>query len=234
MILQSSLLKKYLIKRQRRREEPVEQRSNIFSVCPEDSDPLESERSPFAKYQTLSTNADQSQVPRFNTVDATSVNLCSSREATSGGLPNISMRHKNSQENVSLSKVSVSALVPFPAKQRELSRHVSDPLWLEMEKTNLKRQHIKYHKYRKGWTEMSQQRRGKSLMERSFDKATDIIRAINEDADRRRKYPSLEEQLRNNVAEKTFVRPAVFRRDVEGLKGKGGRIVPLFDEVRVV
>ena len=61
---------------------------------------------------------------------------------------------------------------------------------------------------------MSHQRKGKSLMERSFEKAADNIKTINDDAERRRKYPSLEDQLRNNIAEKTFVHPGVLRRDV--------------------
>ena len=34
LTLQSSLIKKYLIKRQRKREEPTPSHSNIFSLCP--------------------------------------------------------------------------------------------------------------------------------------------------------------------------------------------------------
>ena len=71
-------------------------------------------------------------------------------------------------------------------------------------------------------------------MERSFEKATEHIRTINEDVEQRRKYPSFEKQLRNNIAEEKFVCPGAIRRDVEGLKGKGGGMVSLFDVVRIV
>ena len=80
---------------------------------------------------------------------------------------------------------------------------------------------------------MGRQRKGKSLMERSFKKATDLIRATNQEAERKRKYPPYEEQLRNAIAEKVFAEPGSLRSDIEGLRGKGGRMVPLFCEVRV-
>jgi hypothetical protein len=142
------------------------------------------------------------------------------------------MRPKVSQEDVSLSKLVSSESIAFPSKQRELIRHISDPLYVQMERNNMKRQQLIHRKYRKGWTEMGRQRKGKSLMERSFEKATDLIRSTNEDVERRRKYPPLEEQLRNSIAEKVFAEPGSLRSGIEGLKGKGGRMVPLFCEVR--
>ena len=83
-----------------------------------------------------------------------------------------------------------------------------------MEKSIMRRQQLRHLKYRKGWTEMGRQRKGKSLMERSLEKATDLIRATNEETARKRKYPPLEEQLRNNIAEKVFAEPGSLRRDV--------------------
>jgi len=233
LTLQSSLLKKYLIKRQRKREEPTPSHSNIFSLCPEDDQMLDSERYPFAKYQTLSTNADQSQVPRFSTVDATCQPVSSFREDCRGRLPQISMRLKLGKEDISLTKLTGSTPLAFPPKHKELVRHVSDPLHLQMENSNWKRQQLKHFKYRKGWTEMSRQRKGKSLVERSFDKSVDLIKAKNAEVERRRKYPVLEEQLRNCIAEKAFAEPGTLRSDIEGLRGKGGQFIPLFCEVRV-
>ena len=37
--------------------------------------------------------------------------------------------------------------------------------------------------------------------------------------------------LRNNIDEKTFVFPAAPNREVKGLKGKGGKVTALFEEV---
>ena len=133
-----------------------------------------------------------------------------------------------------MAKFNRSWLVPFPSRQKELSRHVSDPLHVQMEKSICKRQHQRHRKYRREWTEMGRQRKGKSLMERSLEKATEHIRTINEDAEQRRKCPSFEKQLRNSIDEETFVCPGAIRRDVEGLKGKGGRMLSLFDAVRIV
>ena len=36
------------------------------------------------------------------------------------------------------------------------------------------------------------------------------------------------------MVEKTFVQPALLRPDIEGLRGKGGKAVSLFEEVRIV
>lgn len=49
------------------------------------------------------------------------------------------------------------------------------------------------------------------------------------DAFRRKNTTHLEEMLRNNIDEKTFVFPATPCREIPGLKGKGGHVLPLFE-----
>jgi hypothetical protein len=66
-------------------------------------------------------------------------------------------------------------------------------------------------------------------MEKSFEKAAQIIGRINEDADKRRNTTHLEELLRNNIEEKTFVHPGYLKPELKGVRGKGGRAIPLFE-----
>jgi hypothetical protein len=40
--------------------------------------------------------------------------------------------------------------------------------------------------------------------------------------------------LRNNIEEKTFIFPGKLRPEIAGLKGKGGKVIPLFSEVYVI
>jgi hypothetical protein len=40
--------------------------------------------------------------------------------------------------------------------------------------------------------------------------------------------------LRNNIAEKTFVFPGKLKPEIPGLKGKGGKVIPIFSEVFMV
>lgn len=68
-------------------------------------------------------------------------------------------------------------------------------------------------------------RKEKSVIERSLEKADESIAHINLDARKRRNTTHLEEIVRNNIAEKTFIFPGRLRPEVEGLKGKGGKAV---------
>ena len=40
--------------------------------------------------------------------------------------------------------------------------------------------------------------------------------------------------LRNNIAEKTFIFPGRLRPELEGLKGKGGKVIPMFSEIYMI
>ena len=44
----------------------------------------------------------------------------------------------------------------------------------------------------------------------------------------------MEDIVRNNIAERTFANPALLRPDIKGVKGKGGKSISLFEEVRFV
>lgn len=81
---------------------------------------------------------------------------------------------------------------------------------------------------------MWQRRKEKSVIERSLQHAAQSIDHTNLDAHRRKNTSDLTQLLRNNIAEKTFIFPGRVRRDMQGLKGKGGKIVPLFSEVFLI
>lgn len=69
---------------------------------------------------------------------------------------------------------------------------------------------------------MAQQRRGKSLISHSFDYVTKNIEMSNRNTKERRKAIKLEDMLRNNVEEKTFLEFALLTPDLKGVKGRGG------------
>lgn len=65
-------------------------------------------------------------------------------------------------------------------------------------------------------------------------KAAQSIEHINFDAAKRKNTTDLSQMLRNNIAEKTFVFPGKIRSDISGLKGKGGKVIPIFSEVFMI
>ena len=71
-------------------------------------------------------------------------------------------------------------------------------------------------------------------MSRSFEKAVVNLLAIDRDAAERKNNAKLEDILRNNLEERTFACPGLLRPDIEGLRGKGGRMVPLFAEILTI
>lgn len=91
--------------------------------------------------------------------------------------------------------------------------------------------HLKHNLYQQKWTKSSTKRGSKSLLDRSFEKAALSIHHINADTQKRKNTAKLEDILRNNIQEKKMPSPATFNPEVQGLKGKGGKAVPLFQEV---
>ena len=72
------------------------------------------------------------------------------------------------------------------------------------------------------------------MIERCLQRAAQSIEHINLDAAKRKNTSDLSQMLRNNIAEKTFVFPGKIRPDISGLKGKGGKVVPIFSEVFMI
>ena len=58
-----------------------------------------------------------------------------------------------------------------------------------------------------------------------------MLENIRVDASRRKNTTNLQQMLRNNIDEKTFVFPGAPCREIAGLKGKGGNVIPLFEQI---
>jgi hypothetical protein len=67
-----------------------------------------------------------------------------------------------------------------------------------------------------------------------MQKAAQSIEYINLDASKRQNTSDLSQMLRNNIADKTFVFPGKIRPDISGVKGKGGKVIPIFAEVFMI
>ena len=143
-------------------------------------------------------------------------------------LPSISIALKRSQGQFSFGTKMKKQFTSGQRKGSQLVRHISDPFYMRLEKTNCPRTIKKHSKFENGWSKANDRRRGKSLMQRSFNKATYNLSVLNEDSEKRRKFPSFQQILRNNIAEKTFIHPAIPNPEIKGLQGRGGKMVPLF------
>jgi hypothetical protein len=208
---QAVLLKKYLLKRQRVREEPSPEHASIFRTAPPDEPEPPSDRDPFKKYQTLSTGGDNSSTLELSRGPSFLRPLLSDRGATSNLPSLLPMQSALGQQGLSASRTLETTPVAPRAKCRELARHASDPFHVRLEKTNVRRVQRKHGLYQKRWISLAERREPNSLLRRSFEKAAGNLEAINVDAERRRNFPRFEDMLRNSIAEKTFSRPALLK-----------------------
>ncbi len=86
----------------------------------------------------------------------------------------------------------------------------------------------KFSKYTRDWVNSTVKRKSRSILETTFVKTGEMLENVRIDAYKRKNTTHLEEMLRNNIEEKTFVFPGAPCREIEGLKGKGGKVIPLF------
>jgi len=138
------------------------------------------------KYQTLSTTVDNTVTMQLSNMEPVVLPSRSFREEPKRTLPSISIALKRSGVDISHRKNSDTELSSLKTRPRELYRHISDPFYMRLEKTNCPRTLKKHSFLQNQWYKASSKRRGKSLMERSMEKAAQSIDRINEDADKRR------------------------------------------------
>ena len=178
----STILKKYLIKRQQVREEPIPQHSSIFRLAPHTNEELNDNRDHLKKYQTMSTNADHSQLMQVSMAETIILPSHTLREETKETLPHISIPLKQSQADLSISKTLDPQTLLGKAKQKKLGIHFCDPLYIRLEKDHCQRVEKKHRNYRKKWLDLDGRRKGKSLLERSREKTIENLELVNEDA----------------------------------------------------
>jgi hypothetical protein len=82
---------------------------------------------------------------------------------------------------------------------------------MRLEKKHSVRVQDKFNDYKKGWMQYCMRRKEKSVVEQSLQKANQTIEHIQTDARKRRNTTQLEELVRNNILEKTFIFPAKFK-----------------------
>ena len=124
------------------------------------------------KYQTLSTNLENSFGMNISQTKTIVLPTIGTREESRDQLPSKSFGLKLSQADISIEKTIEGESTLIKAKQRRISRHISDPFYTRIEKTNCPRTLQKHTNYQKVWHKANERRRGKSLMDRSFQKAT--------------------------------------------------------------
>jgi transcription initiation factor IIE alpha subunit len=69
---------------------------------------------------------------------------------------------------------------------QHFNHHISDPLYVRLEKKLSVRVQDKFRDYKKGWMQYCMRRKEKSVIERSLEKANKTIENIQTDARKRR------------------------------------------------
>ena len=153
------------------RDSPLMLNSSIFQSSIEGEESLIIDKDPFQKYRTMTTNIENTSTMHEGCEDSRCSRFRSCREHTGDMLPKISNRQNFSLGGDNEPPKAEKQYSTLQLKKKELIRHISDPLYMNMEKTISKRVQNKHHSYQRKWLNATSKRKGQSLLNNSFEKA---------------------------------------------------------------